>query len=245
MTCRRICRELLWLTRFGEIDQDSAPHLDHLADCHSCRDAVGFDRAMVQQLRLALAERVGDATPSPAAWDGILDRMRREPQPSRVRVWAIRLAAGLRAGTAMAGASLALIVALNLEVVTILPPAPETDGAASFAGQGVPPDAIERWIEAAPIDSAPADEQATQVGAPMQPAEQLPIARFGREPNAAPSGPTEPADGVDEPTTVWQVLDVRLIPADRVGLAADDDQSGDAATEEPEPAPDPPLDGPS
>jgi hypothetical protein len=249
MTCRRICRELLWLTRFGEIGQDSAPHLDHLAGCHACRDEIGFDRAMVQQLRLALAERVGDAAPSPAAWDGVLDRMRRpEPQPSRVRAWTVRLAAGLRAGTAMAGASLALILALNLEVVSILPPGLSgTDQPTATAGRdGVPPGAIQQWIEVAPVAPAPADEDGpASTGAPMHPAEQLPITRFGRQPDANPVEPdiTNPAD---EPADVLRVLSVRLVPADRVGMTdGTGDQGSSAGTEEPEPVPDPPLDGPS
>jgi hypothetical protein len=255
MTCRRICRELLWLTRFGEIGQDSAPHLEHLAGGHACRDEVGFDRAMVQQLRLALAQRIGDATPSAAAWDGVLDRMRRpEPQLSRVRAWTARLVVGLRAGTAMAGASLALIVALNLEVVSIVPSgiAPEPDQPSGAASRdGVSPDAIHQWIEVAPIDAAPAsDEEQASSGAPMHPAEQLPITRFGRNvdaPDASTVDVTNATDTVDGPADVRHVLAVQLVPADRVGMngGADSGQSGDAGTEEPEPVPDPPLDGPS
>ncbi|MGI8999160.1 MAG: hypothetical protein ACR2GO_05580, partial [Candidatus Limnocylindria bacterium] len=74
MRCRRICRELLWLARFGEFGPSSAPHLDHLAHCGGCRDEVGFDRALVQHLRVALAERIEDAAPSPNAWSVILER---------------------------------------------------------------------------------------------------------------------------------------------------------------------------
>jgi len=250
MTCRRICRELLWLTRFGEIGQDSAPHLEHLAACHACRDEVGVDRAMVQQLRFALAERVGDAMPSPTAWDGILERMRRpEPRLSRVRAWTVRLAAGLRAGTAMAGASLALIVALNLEVASIVPPGLGTEreqAPAAANGQGVPADAIQRWIETSPV--VPAEDTRTSPGAAMQPAEQLPITRFGRranEPDAAPADGSDGTNAVKEPANVWQVLQVRLVPADRVGMGGGGDSSGDAGTQEPEPVPGPPLDGPS
>ena len=251
MTCRRICRELLWLTRFGEIGKDSAPHLDHLAGCHACRDEIGFDRAMVQQLRLALAERVGDAVPSPSAWAGVLDRMRRpEPQPSRLRTWALRLASGLRAGTAMAGASLALIVALNLEVVSILPPAPSADASSTAnAGGPVSPDAIDRWIEAAPVDETPpADESSASAGTPLQPAEQLPMVRFGREPDLSDGMPAEEPDisHTTGPADVWQVLQVRLVPADRVGMSGGGEGSAaETATEEPEPVPDSPLDGPS
>jgi hypothetical protein len=253
MTCRRICRELLWLTRFGHIDQDSAPHLEHLAECHACRDEVGFDRAMVQQLRLALAERVGDVTPSPAAWDGVLDRMRKpDPRTVRVRAWMVRLAAGLRAGTAMAGASLALIVTLNLEVVSIIPPGliteTEQPGPAAI-GQGVRPDSTRPWVEVEPI--APAPAAADPVAAPrtaVQPVEQLPIVFFGGNVVNAEANPVESTDGpdaVDEPLDVWQVLQVRLLPADRVGMRGGGSQSAETDSEEPEPVPAPPLDGPS
>ena len=250
MTCRRICRELLWLTRFGEIGQDSAPHLEHLADCHACRDEVGVDRAMVQQLRVALAERVRDATPSAAAWDGVLARMRRsEARPSRVRSWVVRLAAGLRAGTAMAGASLALIVALNLEVVSIIPPGlvNDADGAPAATSQGVTPGAVQQWIEDSPIDQASVAEEAqTSLGTAMQPAEHLPITRFGRrEPDASAIDAPDATDALNGPADVRQVLQVRLVPADQVGMGGGTDPSGSTATEEPEPVPDPPLDGPS
>ena len=118
MSCRRIRRELLWLVRFGDFDAGSAPHLEHLASCQDCRDEVGLDRALVRQLRTALAARIGDATPSPSAWEGVLARMR-QPEPSVTRPWTSKLAAFLRAGSAMAGASLALVVALNLEIAPI------------------------------------------------------------------------------------------------------------------------------
>ena len=107
MSCRRIRRELLWLVRFGDFDAGSAPHLEHLASCQDCRDEVGLDRALVRQLRTALAARIGDATPSPSAWEGVLARMR-QPEPRVARPWTSKLAAFLRAGSAMAGASLAL-----------------------------------------------------------------------------------------------------------------------------------------
>ena len=250
MTCRRICRELLWLTRFGHIDQDSAPHLEHLADCHACRDEVGFDRAMVQQLRIALAERVGDVTPSPAAWDGVLDRMRRpDSRTVRVRALMVRLAAGLRAGTAMAGASLALIVAINLEVVSIIPPGLVTEteqpGPAAI-GQGVRPDSTHPWVEVEPIAPAPAAPVAAP-GTAVQPVEQLPITFFGGNVKAE-ANPVESTDGTDavaRPADVWQVLQVRLLPADRVGMSGGGSQSVETGSEEPEPVPSTPLDGPS
>lgn len=133
MSCRKICRELLWLARFGEFGPSSQPHLDHLASCRPCRDEVGFDRAMVEQLRIALAERIAIATPPSTAWDRILARAQAPETPAATRFWewSTGLVARLRWATAMAGTGLALVLALNMEVVPIS--APEVDdGAASW-----------------------------------------------------------------------------------------------------------------
>ena len=121
MRCRRICRELLWLARFGEFGASSQPHLDHLASCRGCRDAVGFDRAMVEQLRTALAQRIQAAEPSPSAWAGILARAS-TPEPAlaaRFWEWSTAFLTRLRWATAMAGTGLALVLALNMEIVPI------------------------------------------------------------------------------------------------------------------------------
>lgn len=124
MKCSKAIRELLWLSRFGELGPSSQPHLDHLAGCTSCRDEVGFDRAMVQQLRMALAERVEMAEPSPRAWETILERAQL-PEPRRG--WLSHLSGGLvsrlRVATAVAGTGLAVMVALNMEVVSVGIPA--------------------------------------------------------------------------------------------------------------------------
>jgi hypothetical protein len=119
MRCRRIRRELLWLSRFGELGPSSQPHLDHLAGCRSCRDEVGFDRAMVEQLRIALAARIESATPSSAAWERILVRAQApEPAPAiRLWQWSTAVVGRLRFATAMAGTGLALLLALNTQVV--------------------------------------------------------------------------------------------------------------------------------
>ncbi|MBA4168925.1 MAG: anti-sigma factor [Chloroflexi bacterium] len=127
MTCRRICRELLWLARFGEFGPSSQPHLDHLAGCASCRDEVGYDRAMVQQLRVALAERIEGMTPSPDVWQRILHRAQAaEPAPARMWSWSTAILARLRTVSAVTASGLALVLALNMEVVPVaLPSASE------------------------------------------------------------------------------------------------------------------------
>src|SRR5919112_2580235 len=134
MSCHRVCRELLWLARFGEFPPDSAPHLDHLSGCSACRDEIGFDRAMVQRLREALAARVADASPSPTTWERIVARAQ-APEPASVRLWewSTALVARLRIATGMAFASLALILALNTQLV----PAgtgTDADGSPSLSG---------------------------------------------------------------------------------------------------------------
>ena len=127
MSCRRVCRELLWLSRFGELDSSSQPHLDHLVACRGCRDEVGFDREMVRQLRVALAERIEGMQPSSSSWETILRRAQ-APEPSRFAAWwqrSIGLVGRLRTATAMAGTGLALVLALQMEVVPVSRPMPD------------------------------------------------------------------------------------------------------------------------
>jgi hypothetical protein len=125
MSCRRICRELLWLARFGEFGPSSAPHLDHLAECRHCRDEVGFDRALVQQLRLALAERVEQAAPSPSVWGVILERAQEPERGLRgfLRGRAGALASRLRTATAITAMALAGIIATSTHVAITHPQA--------------------------------------------------------------------------------------------------------------------------
>ncbi len=150
MRCRRICRELLWLARFGEFGPSSQPHLEHLAACRACRDEVGFDRAMVEQLRIALAARIDGATPSPSAWDRILARAQ-DPEPrvgERLWGWSTSMVSRLRFATAMAGTGLALILALNTQIVPLGLPASDADG------QRGEPSALERVPRVPPPQSA-------------------------------------------------------------------------------------------
>lgn len=140
MTCRRICRELLWLARFGEFGPSSAPHLDHLSRCGACRDEVGFDRALVQQLRVALAERVANEEPPPLAWDAILARAQ-APEPGGIRSFlrghAAGLALRLRTATAVSAVALAGIIATSTQVTVTYPEAgsAETELRGSAAGE--------------------------------------------------------------------------------------------------------------
>ena len=135
MRCRRICRELLWLARFGELGPSSAPHLDHLAGCRACRDEVGFDRALVQQLRVALAERIANEEPSPGTWSIILARAQ-APEVSGLAVLLGGLVGRLRTATAVSAVALAAIIATSTQISLMHPGAgsAETEVRRSAAG---------------------------------------------------------------------------------------------------------------
>lgn len=244
MSCRRICRELLWQARFGELGPGSAPHLEHLSDCRSCRDELGFDRALVRQLRTALAARVEGAVPSPHAWQGVLARMARpEPRPSRLRAWSAMLVARLRVGSAMAGATLAVVMALNVEIVPVRP-------SDAVPGGTVTPD----WAPARPVtladgfpqgafgepsagepavdDEWKASRERVVVGDIPEP-EQLPLAGIQLQ---ARNGANDEAANATEPapasTESWQPLTVRLVPADAAVVRAASAEPSDPAPSE-------------
>lgn len=128
MSCNRVRRELLWMSRFGELGPDSGEHLDHLAACRTCRDEIGFDREMVRQLRRALAVRIEGMEPSARAWEQVRvlaqqPERRGFPWPWRrpVDTLAVR-----RTLTAMAGTGLAVVLAFNTDVVPVSIPRAET-----------------------------------------------------------------------------------------------------------------------
>ena len=150
MRCRRICRELLWLARFGEFGPELAAAPRSPRGCRGCRDEVGFDRVMVEQLRIALAARIDGVTRRPARGIGS-SPARRIPEP-RVGRAALGLVAGmvsrLRFATAMAGTGLALMLALNTQIVPLGLPASDADG------QRGEPSALERVPERRPAQSA-------------------------------------------------------------------------------------------
>ncbi len=249
MSCRRIRRELLWLVRFGDLDAGSAPHLEHLAGCQGCRDEVGLDRALVRQLRTALAERIGDASPSPSAWEGVLARMA-QPEPMG-RPWSARLAAFLRAGSAMAGASLALVLALNLELAPIGPiPTPEsTDSDVATATTTAERDAGPSHPEfRAPADgTGPARaDRATVVWMPT-PSEQLPLARTTLDATAGEDVEAVPATiPADVPADGGPALAIHLVPIDAATISNSSAADASGESNDPPAAPAaPPAGGPS
>jgi hypothetical protein len=249
MSCRRIRRELLWLVRFGDFDAGSAPHLEHLAGCQGCRDEVGLDRALVRQLRTALAERIGDAAPSPRAWEGVLVRMR-QPEPSAVRQWPARLAALLRAGSAMAGASLALVLALNLEMAPIGPGLtpesldPPAGSASTPVGRGA---GLRDWEGRAPAAGTGLVHQASVATFWMPTAnEQLPWERGALQDPVAEEIDAERPESSGQGGDPGASVVLSLVPVDAAAVAAADEASASAdSDDEPAPPPVPPVGGPS
>lgn len=88
MSCSKVRRELLEQFRFNEeLGSRAGPHLAHLESCAACREEVGIDRQLVEQLRRALRERVEGIAPSAASWD--LVRRRTVDRP--VTPWKTRV----------------------------------------------------------------------------------------------------------------------------------------------------------
>ena len=208
MRCKRICRELLWLARFSEFGPSSAPHLDHLALCRGCRDEVGFDRALVQQLRLTLAERIASEEPSPRAWGVILERAQAQERGvgGFLRGHASSLASRLRAPMAVTAMALAGIIATSTNVATH----PEAGSAGTELRQGAYGEIFERQpIAIGPMNAATPVAQLAGPSAPLPAA----VAALAAE-RAAEETAIEPVVMVGAPLS-------RLMPADSVVIRDD------------------------
>jgi anti-sigma factor RsiW len=217
MTCRRICRELLWSVRFGELDASSQPHLEHLAGCGACRDEVGFDREVVRQLRVALDARVDGMAPSATAWDGILRRAQAPERSRWATLWSrsLGVVVRLRTATAMAGTGLALILALNTQVISIVgpgstQPASPAEGSSLTDGGGwVAAERSRRLaFEQAPGPDTLADPQPLVVLPPprqtlavIQPAFQAGPGEVGSLEITISASSSPPSAEIDEPVT--------------------------------------------
>ncbi|MGH2446464.1 MAG: hypothetical protein ACRDGD_10585 [Candidatus Limnocylindria bacterium] len=221
MKCRRICRELLWLARFGELGPSSAPHLDHLETCSGCREEVGFDRALVRQLRLALAARIERETPSPGAWDAILLRAQ-APETGVggfLRTNATALAARLRTASAVSAMALAALIATSTNVGITHPAAgsAETEVRTNTAGerferQPLVPRPRAGFIN---IPTAPAPVTYVPPRSPTDPEAAFLVTALSVSPVTA----ADPAEGGGEETTIEDVTSVA--PAEPVEVSVD------------------------
>lgn len=236
MSCRRICRELLAFVRFGELGPRSQPHLDHLAGCPSCRDEVGYDREMVQRLRVALAARIEGMDPSPQAWEQILRRAQ-APDPEPVDGWLGRLGAAAlrrRTATAMAGTALALVLALNMEVVSIMPAITADATMEAVITDADSTTSSRRWARPSAVGSAP--PTVTEAVGPRAIVTSQPEVRM----TGIVAGLTPPSAAAAAPEPAPEVL-VVFRSVERVAHLADDDRldPGSPAQEEPETEPEP------
>ncbi len=233
MSCRRICRELLSFVRFGELGPRSQPHLDHLADCESCRDEIGYDREMVQQLRMALAARVEGMDPSPQAWERILRRAQ-APDPEPADSWLGRLGAAAlrrRTTTAMAGTALALVLALNMEVVSVMPGI-TTDASMEAVTTDSSLTSSQRW--ARPSASNTDTTVAEAVGPRSVVISQPDVRMTGIVAGLTPPSAALPAETAPEVRVIFRSIEP-------VGPLADDDRldPNSSTQEEPEAEPEP------
>jgi len=128
VSCSRVRRELLEHFRFPqELGSRSGPHLAHLESCAACREEVGINRELVEQLRRALRERVEGSDPSAASWD--LVRRRTVERPARP--WTLRV---LRWGSLLPAAVAGILMFATVSETGLLngtrAPAPVTTSAA-------------------------------------------------------------------------------------------------------------------
>jgi hypothetical protein len=163
MSCHRVRRALLWMTRFGEFGPDSQLHLDHLSGCRACRDEVGCDRETVRLLRAALAARVDGMEPSSGVWEQVR-ALAQQPEPARSR-WPWRRASDVmaigRSLTAMAGTGLALVLAMNTQIVTVTLPQPDGASSPLAVSEGVgAPSAWDRLPRLVPAGGGSAADEA-------------------------------------------------------------------------------------
>jgi hypothetical protein len=239
MSCHRVRRALLWMTRFGEFGPDSQLHLDHLAGCRACRDEVGCDRATVRLLRAALAARVDGMEPSSGVWEQVR-ALAQQPEPRRGR-WPWRrpsdvMAIG-RSLTAMAGTGLALVLALNTQIVTVT--LPQSDAPSPLAvSDGIEvPSAWDRLPRLVPTTPGFAQDEAPAMQLYARPdPEGLVMNVDAGQVLASLTSPAVEEPAEDAPTEMLVILRLPLAPEPPPAAAQHGDRSRDDAGA-PEPSP--------
>jgi anti-sigma factor RsiW len=162
--CSRARRELLEHVALGEaLGSRSGPLLSHLDACADCRWEVGSDRALVENLRRALGERVDGYAPSEASWG--LVRQRTVDRPARP--WTARLAhwGGM---VSAAGAAAIMMFAVATAPETRLLPETQSPFIADAARRAVPAEEAAAWKPAYSQPNAAAQAMGPLPGWPTQ-----------------------------------------------------------------------------
>jgi len=161
VSCSRARRELFEHFALGEeLGPSLGPHLAHLQSCADCRQEVGIDRELVENLRRALRERVEGGAPSEASWE--LVRRRTVDRP--VRPWTVRV---MKWG-GMVSAAATMLFAVATASAPGLSPGTMSPFVAAAAGRTVPLEEASGWPPA-PSNTYPEPQASGPLpGWPMQ-----------------------------------------------------------------------------
>jgi hypothetical protein len=229
MSCRDVQRVVADYCLFGEQDGLTAPHLEHLSDCRSCRDEAGIDRALVRELRRALAARVGEGAPSAGVWQAVLRRTQEEPSAGGWRRWlglgqrgpagATPFVARLRTASALTTVALAVLMANGQNSMPVLPAAPAPTPSETwnqFERKAVVASRIDISLVKPIVDRAPpppppdAEEKIARSPVPSRP-----FLHVSRDQGRAPVEDEEAAaeDQGSAPRVIWSLYPPALDPA--------------------------------
>jgi hypothetical protein len=238
MSCRDVRRVVSEYCLFGEHDELTAPHLDHLSSCRSCQDEAGVDRALVRELRRALAARVENAAPSAAVWQSVL---RRAQEESAAAGWRQRLAAAwgsligpaplvarLRTASVLSTMALAVLMVNGQSSMPTLPapsaPPPQVPSLNQFERQPVGPMRIELPVANTTVEPIriPRREIHERLITPPPPPPRISPPLPGELMGDVPEeDETVTEDQLDAPRIVWQLYAPALDPTSWQASGAD------------------------
>jgi hypothetical protein len=237
MSCRDVQRVVSDYCLFGEQDGLTAPHLEHLSNCRACRDEVGVDRALVRELRRALAERVEAAAPSAGVWQAVLRRAQQEPIEVGWRRWlhvgwrtlggANPFMARVRTASVLSTMALAVLMANGQTSMPALPAAsvsPPSEAWNQWERQVTLPGRIEVPLVRPIVRSVPATPPGVEEKVTRAPAPSRPTFHVSRDPSAdfvETEQHASEADG-DHPRLVWQLYPPTLDPSSDAEAPASD-----------------------
>jgi len=189
-------------------------------------------------LRAALAARVDGMEPSPGVWEQVRTLAQQpEPRPSR---WPWRRGDGMALGrslTAMAGTGLALVLALNTQIVTVPRPLADPSSPSVVQDQDGGPLAWDRLPLAGGDGTAPS-RQAPSIEIDAQPDPEGLVMNVDAGQVLASITSSAPQDPVAEPAgQVIVLVRLPLAPEPPPAQSQHDGDAGDDTVEAPEPSP--------